>query len=141
MCKQHHPYLLAKRALLSLQGLGNCNVAIYSYRHQATVNSAPAARWFDIEGAFLELNAACLAHGVGGATIVLGTSFLQSGRSSQGLQVDDIQDQYRRPGLGVYIWTSDALFQEVVNQEMSDDFPYGMDPTETNDPLREERDE
>lgn len=42
-------------------------------------------------------------------------------------------DESRRPGLGIYMWADGAAFQDVVNLYMGEEFPYGMDPTETND--------
>lgn len=31
------------------------------------------------------------------------------------------------------MWADGASFQDLVNQEMGEEFPYGMDPTETDD--------
>ena len=33
------------------------------------------------------------------------------------------------------MWEDGALFQEVMNQEMTEQFPEGIDPTHTNDPI------
>ena len=33
------------------------------------------------------------------------------------------------------MWEDGALFQEVMNQNMGDEFPSGVDPTDTSEPL------
>lgn len=43
------------------------------------------------------------------------------------------EDQHGSPGLGIYMWTDGAAFQFVVNQEMGEEFTYGMDPSWIND--------
>ncbi len=45
------------------------------------------------------------------------------------------QDHQNRSGLGIYIWEDGANFEFVVNQETGNGFPYGMDPSVTNDEL------
>jgi len=44
-----------------------------------------------------------------------------------------VDKDYRSvPGLGIYMWADGASFEFVMNQEMGDQFPFGMDPTLTN---------
>lgn len=91
----------------------------------------------------MQINAVCLTNQrKGGAAVVMGVLYLflsiynascmkQTCPADQWFPHD--KDQDNRPGLGIYMWEDGASFQDVVNQEMGDMFPYGMDPTITND--------
>lgn len=46
-----------------------------------------------------------------------------------------IEDMLGNPGLGLFFWEDGAPFQFVVNQVMGEQFPDGLDPTLTNNPL------
>ncbi len=43
------------------------------------------------------------------------------------------KDERNVSGLSIYMWADDASFEFVMNQKMSKQFPYGMNPTLTND--------
>ena len=44
-------------------------------------------------------------------------------------------DKLGRPGIGVFVWRDGAHFQEIINQYMGEQNPYGLDPTITYDEL------
>ena len=48
------------------------------------------------------------------------------------------KDAQGEAGVGVFIWQDGAAFQDVVNQEMGEMFPYGMDPMWRNDEMKSE---
>ena len=46
------------------------------------------------------------------------------------------KDDNGEAGVGIFIWQDGAMFQDVVNQEMGEMFPYGIDPTWRNDEIK-----
>ena len=48
------------------------------------------------------------------------------------------KDEQGEAGVGLFVWQDGAMFQDVVNQEMGEMFPYGMDPTWTDDEMEGE---
>ena len=81
----------------------------------------------------MQISTVCLANHEGGAAIVNGMIRPYCKFVSFANDLFAIKDHNNKPGLGLFMWADGSGFETVVNQEMGEMFPYGMDPTIHND--------